>query len=250
MASKEEQVLLKDETDCDLDVDTVPQRTIMPIEGYQRMPLVSLEEAVMPLLTFTATIDRKAELAKCYAKEEKSTLLPIDQHAAIKLYTMEWSPATQSLYYCLNTALRDQCREKLKPWFLYLKLLLTAVAQLPSTTCNVLRGVRKDLRAEYRTGTRVVWWSFSSCTTDMGLLKGKKFLGARGPRTVFIIEARTAKNIRPFSQFKKDSELLLAPGAQFEVLRCFERDDGLVLVHMKEINVAYSLIDFPEPVGF
>ena len=249
MASSEEQLLWNDGTDYDLDGDAVPRRMLTSMEGYQHMPLVSLEEAVEPLLSFAPTMGMRVAMAKRYAKKEKTDLLPIDQHAAIKLYTMDWSPANQTLYYCLNAALRDQCRDKLKPWFLYLKLLLTALSQLPAISRNVFRGVKRDLREEYPTGAHVVWWAFSSCTTDMNLLKEDKFLDTKGPRTFFIIEAQTAKDIRPFSQYKADSEFLLPPARQFEVLSCCTHGDGLVIIRMKEINVSHSLINV-EPVKF
>ena len=40
------------------------------------------------------------------------------------LYSMEWQPKEHSLNLILNRTLRDENREKLKPWFLYLKLIL------------------------------------------------------------------------------------------------------------------------------
>ena len=51
--------------------------------------------------------------------------------AAIALYTMEWTPFYESIYHLLNTNLRDENRDALKPWFLYLKLLITALQRLP-----------------------------------------------------------------------------------------------------------------------
>ena len=231
-----------------LDVDVVPRRMLMAIEGYQNRPLVSLEEAVAPLLEIVPTIGRKADQAKEDAKREKTESLPIEQHAAIKLYTMEWSSYNRSLYYCLNEALRDEDRDRLKPWFLYLKLLLTALLQLPSTSCKVFRGMKKDLRNEYPAGTHVLWWGFSSCTSDRELMRRDRFLGSRGPRTLFSIEARTAKDIVSFSRYRTERELLLLPARQFEVLSCRPHDDGLVEIHMKEISESLTNINLLDPV--
>ena len=50
------------------------------------------------------------------------------------------------LYFVLNANLRDENRQKLKPWFLYLKLFLTGLSRLPSFDRTVFRGVRGDLR--------------------------------------------------------------------------------------------------------
>lgn len=109
-----------------LDVAEEPQRMLLPIEGYEKMPLVSLQEAVDPLVGLLPDSERKAWIAKSNCE------MPADESASICLDSMEWEPRDECLYLALNATLRDRSREKLKPWFLYLKLLLTALARLPS----------------------------------------------------------------------------------------------------------------------
>ena len=62
--------------------------------------------------------------------------------------TLNWHlPAdVQLLYEDLNRLLRDEDREKLRVYFPYLKLLLTALNKLPDVEANVYRGVKVHRR--------------------------------------------------------------------------------------------------------
>ncbi|CAF4918695.1 unnamed protein product, partial [Rotaria magnacalcarata] len=55
-----------------------------------------------------------------------------DESASIMLYSMGWEPIEQCLYFALNAALRSEDRGNLDPWYLYLKLILTALSRLPT----------------------------------------------------------------------------------------------------------------------
>ncbi|CAF1370884.1 unnamed protein product [Rotaria sordida] len=92
------------------------------------MPLVSVEEAVALLVTILPDIRRKTWIAKVHVGEAPTDELSTDESASICLYSMEWEPRDECLYHRLNTTLRDENRERLKPWFLYLKRILTALA--------------------------------------------------------------------------------------------------------------------------
>ncbi|CAF4350653.1 unnamed protein product, partial [Rotaria sordida] len=85
----------------------------------------TLEEATEPLKNIVPCISTHAHTAKERAKNPADDL-SVDESASIALYTMEWEPHTNSLYYILNSTLRNEDRNKLKPWFLYLKLIITA----------------------------------------------------------------------------------------------------------------------------
>ncbi|CAF5133328.1 unnamed protein product, partial [Rotaria sp. Silwood1] len=62
---------------------------------------------------------------------EPPNQLTVDESAAIRLYTIEWEEPHQSLYSMLNYTLKMASRENLRPYFRYLKLLLTALVKLP-----------------------------------------------------------------------------------------------------------------------
>ncbi len=121
--------------------DVVGEPCIMltPIEGFSKQPLVTLEEASEPLTNIVPRIATYAHIAKARATNPANGL-SVDESASIALYTMEWEPYTESLYYILNDSLRTEDRQILKPWFLYLKLLFTTLSRLPSISLNVYHG--------------------------------------------------------------------------------------------------------------
>ncbi|CAF4198688.1 unnamed protein product, partial [Adineta steineri] len=146
-----------------LDVATEPCTTPIPIAGYEKMPLVSLEEAVEPLLSLVPGVQRTVSIVKQYCENPLDELSP-DESASIMLYTIEGTPRDDSFYSILNSTLRTEDRTKLRPWFLYLKLVLTALSKLPSIAPNttVCRGVKLDMSDQYPPDETVVWWGLSS----------------------------------------------------------------------------------------
>merc|ERR1712232_924099 len=72
--------------------------------------------------------------------------LTVDEIGAIYLYT------TQCLYGPLNKVLRASDRSGIRPYFLYLRLLLNALSKLPSYKGVVFRGIRLDLSGAYLNG--------------------------------------------------------------------------------------------------
>src|SRR5277367_718039 len=91
------------------DGDREPCIMLTPIEGFNKKPLVTLEQAIQPLILIIPDIQTKVTKAKNRARNNINDL-SIDESAAIILYTMEWHPYTNSLYYILNTTLRTEDR--------------------------------------------------------------------------------------------------------------------------------------------
>ncbi|CAF0949459.1 unnamed protein product [Rotaria sordida] len=150
---------------------------------------------------------------------------------------MEWEPRKNSFYIILNDTLRHSDREQLLlPWFKFLKLFLTALSKLPlAGHRTIYRGVKLDLREKYNEGTQIVWWGFSSCTTTVKVLENDSFFGKRGTRTLFAIECDTGKEIREHSFYRKEDEILLLPGREFEVVSSVYMGHKLTMIQLKEI---------------
>jgi len=159
------------------------------------------------------------------------------------LYTLEWTPKEESVYYILNKALRTEDRQALKPWLLYLKLLFTALSLLPSDTRTIFRGVKGDLQTRYKEGQRVVWWGFSSCTSKQDVLRNESFMGQSGKRTLFTIESQSGKEIKQHSYFKDENEVLLPAAREFQVESVFPQADGLCLIQLKEVQPKHPLLE-------
>ena len=227
------------------DIPGEPRRMLAPIKGYEKMPLVSLEDTVKPLIPFVPEVDRMVWTVKqqCTAPTEG---LSVDQSASIMLYSLEWSPREESVYYALNNFLRATDRNKLKPWFLYLKLLIYSLSKLPATLRTVYRGVKEDLHASYPKDSTFVWWGFSSCTTSVDVLQVEEFLGKSGTRTMFNIECHSGRDIRHHSFFPTEKEVMLLAARQFQVVGSFDSGSGLHIIQLKEIEPPFPLL---EPVS-
>jgi hypothetical protein len=224
------------------DLGTVSKRMLAPIEGYEKMPVVSLEEAVKPLLDIVPKVERNVFIVKENCEEPEDGLTS-DESASIMLYTYESMPHEDSLYVILNATLRSEQRQELKPWFLYLRLILTALARLPSRTRYVHRGVKEDLRKQYPIGKSIIWWGFSSCTTSIGVLECENFFGKTGTRTLFQIECSTGKDVKNHSFIQKENEVLLLPARQFMVTSCLDSGNGLHMIQLQETEPKFPLLE-------
>ena len=242
MASKYPTDRDKDQLKRLADLQYEPGKLLMPIEGYEKMKLSSLEQSIEFLVDVVPDIQRKVYIAKQRCQEPKDGLTP-DESASIFLYTMEWDP--DCVYSLLNRALRSEKRQVLRPWFTYLKLLLSALWKLPSHKLVVHRGIKLDLSAEYPIGKTIIWWGFSSTTQSIQVLELEQFLGKNGTRTLFNIQCSNAKIIRNHSYFAAEDEALLLPATQFEVTGKLDSGNGLHIITLKETKPVFPLLEPP-----
>ena len=75
-----------------------PRRMLQPIEGYKNKPLVSLEQAIEPVVKFCPDIRRRAYVAKERCSHPQDELSQ-DESASIHLYTMDWEPKTSNVSF-------------------------------------------------------------------------------------------------------------------------------------------------------
>ncbi|CAF1440828.1 unnamed protein product [Rotaria sordida] len=228
------------------DIAHEPLRLIAPIGGYEEMPLVTLEKAVEPLVSVLPAVQSYAFVAKQMCEDPADGLTP-DESASIMLYTMGWEPLDKCLYFVLNDTLRSSERQqKLRPWYLFMRLFLSALFRLPSLTKTAYRGVKLDLSKRYIEGKTIVWWGFSSCTTVVNVLNSDQFLGPKGDRTMFTLQCLSAKDIRKHSYYPAEDEVLLMAATQFKVIGCLNQGD-LHIVQLEETRPPYPLL-IPVPI--
>ena len=199
------------------------------------MPLVSIEEAVEPLVDLVPSVQKNVYVAKRNC-ENPTDGLTVDQSASIMLYTMEQPHREESLYCILNVTLRFQDQNKLKPWLLYLRLMLTGLRKLPPFRGTVYRGVPCDLRTQYPTGSTHTWPAFSGATTSVEFLESDSCLGKEGSRSLIQIECTSGRSIREHSCFQEENEVLLLPDFRFVVKSVLDVGNGLQIVNLKEIE--------------
>jgi hypothetical protein len=215
------------------------QPVLPPIEGYENQPLVSLEQAIEPIVSFVPDIEQMVRTVKQQCQQPEDNLSQ-DESASIMLYTLE-----SSFYSTLNTTLYDENRQKLKPWFLYLRLIISALSKLPSTSCRTIyRGVKEDMNKKFFKGKTFIWWGFSSCTSSIRTIK--QYLGEKGHRTMFIIDCNSAKDISRHSFYQTESDILLYPARQFQVISSLNSENELRIIHLKDIKPTHPLIHIPQ----
>lgn len=205
-----------------------------PFSGYENLPLVSLEEALEPVNHLMADVPKYVYIAKENCHEPMDGLTQ-DESASIMLYTMEWKE--ESLYRVLNSVLRSEDSQKIKPWFLYLKLIITALKKLPPWQGTVWRGVNIDLSKQFVRGQRGVWWSFTTASSDGSAVQS--FLPNDGPNTMFTIDSKTARSIPRHSYFCDEKEVLFMPGFNFEVTSIMTTAPGKYIISLKEIDAPW-----------
>ncbi|CAF4949467.1 unnamed protein product, partial [Rotaria sp. Silwood1] len=68
------------------DFSPLPKRKLSPIEGYENMPLVTIEEAVKPLVKIVPKVERNVHIVKENCTNPADGLTT-DESASIMLYT-------------------------------------------------------------------------------------------------------------------------------------------------------------------
>lgn len=232
------------------DVNDEPRNLFQFIDSYQSLSMPTLEEAIEPVVQLCPDIRRRASIAKEYVKTRGDGLTE-DESASIYLYTNEWSPREECLYYVLNSSLRSRNQQTLiQPWLLIMKILLTALFKLPPCSTTVWRCAPLDLRKEFAVGQTYTWWGFSSCIESDSILKSEIFLGQKGKRTMFSIECFNGKDIHDYSSLEAEDEILLLPGSQFIVkhhLQPSEKDPDLITIHLEQVEPRYPVLEEPVP---
>jgi uracil DNA glycosylase len=206
------------------------RRPLPPILGVMASPLVPFPDAAGPLAPAVPGLDFYIKRAYQFGQLQAAkpgTALTADEIAAVYLYTTE-----SSFYHRLNTVLRDPDREHAKPYFGYLRLLLTALPKLAGYTGSLWRGVAADLRQQYPQDATVTWWGVSSCTAKRSV--AMSFMGGTGRRTLFEATPAQAVGIRRYSAFTGEDEYLLLPGTRLTVTEVKTDPGGLATVRLRE----------------
>ncbi|CAM4973563.1 unnamed protein product [Rotaria socialis] len=223
-----------------IDAGEEPSKLLIPIEGYEKKDLVSLKEAIEPIKNLLHNTDRMVDIALQNSNEPPDGITT-DESAAIHIYTIQWPDTHDSLYKLLNRALRDERRNELKPWFSYLKLILTALYKLPPIKKTLWRAVRGNMNNEYK--EYKIWWGFSSCTESRNV--ADQFLKTSEECTLFKIECISGRCIESYSYFKEEKEILLMPGTYLRILGKRTEANGLHIIELLETKPPYQLIAPP-----
>lgn len=182
------------------------------ITGVFDTPLMDFREAVGPVAELLSGLDRHVVRSDEFGRrraDEAAGGLSADAIAALYLYTCE-----SAFYREINAILRSPDRTRIVPYLPYLRLLFSAVSQLPARTEPLWRGVSLDLRAQYPLGRTVTWWGVSSCTSELGVARGSSAAAASGRSSRCSPPGRWASAASPRSPARRSSSSCPAPSSR------------------------------------
>ena len=245
-----------------LDVDKEDGEERSPLAGLfpTTLPVKSLVESLaqpaqrFPKLQADGVLIKKALRKARQMDEAQFPGMNVDARAAIVLYTMEDQPREHSPYFAMNEALRDKNRQAVEPWRDYIWLLLHALKKLPASPLRqVVRGCKRAISTfglQVTPGKEITWSSFSSTATTIDVMQ--TFLGESGPRVLFQIELTeplVARDVRAFSLFEGENELLLPPNMSFEVKSVWHAGNDLHIVQYTQVESLDEILDLTPAVA-
>lgn len=209
------------------------------LDGYEKVPLASLEDAIAPLVNLVDDVARMTWTVKQNASNPEDGLTS-DESASIALFTLEWYPPERTFNVILNEILRSENKNLVKPWFAYLRLLFHALSKLNNVSSVVYQGTKKELTQTYQKNTTFTSWDLMICTSAISTLEEESTFGKSGRRTMFTIQCQSGKDIRRHAFDPSRDEVLLFPGRQFRVISCLGAADDLTIVQVEELESLYS----------
>lgn len=201
------------------------------------VPQKTVQQAILAFGTSAAEVDeimqRGIELEQQLRTRGVDT---VARHVSIIFaYTLE----SEAQIYCkLNRACRTLGPEEEQNLELYRDFLFhfdRAVSTLRNFVGCVYRAIDTQIDpAAYQVGNVITWQQNSSASRRQETIQ--QFLHMDGHRlrgTVFVIACSTGKDIRPFSAFPDEEEVLLTCNFHARVLRRVEaNNEKLALLHM------------------
>jgi hypothetical protein len=231
---------------------------LAPIHGVMKGPMMSLKEALAPLIALfpvlAAFLHQAAKVGKKLSPGDPYGLTP-DMCAVLWLYTCEGP-----FYTHVNALLRMADRQRCKILFPVLRSMLEAMGKLPKYTGVVWRGVQltpealakakttvpvliADLKQKMKDEEELIWWSFSSCSLSMDT--AIHFAGgttAKDVKLIFSIQASTGVSIKAYSSIPDEVEVLLPAGTSFLIKNVGEVSPGTWVIQLLEIESPVPLV--------
>ena len=239
------------------------------LQGMEHGPMLSLKDA-LTFITGAGEVPQNAvDLAFRFADEllkagDDEHGLTRDEIAAVNLYTQN------AIYQPLNRALWSEDFNACKEYWAFIRLLTQALFKIPETSAGaVYRAIsnpytpitEQDMLAKATessvafpdggSGEPIIWWGFSSCTTN--LQAAKRFLGMKktgflgmkktDKSVLYTIEGgSSARDVRRYSHYqgnsgKQDEDEVLIPfGSAFTVVTAAETTNNLLQVTLRQTH--------------
>jgi len=218
--------------ECYLDVPSLGPTLLL---DPNKVPLQSFQKTMEPL-HFIDDLQHHISRAENFATkycQEHSRDLSFDSVAALHMYTLESQPRETSLYFRMNSVLQSQDREAAEAFMPFIKLLMHSLILLPPFIGTVWRAINLDVTTEYIKNQEVVFSAFTSCATDLSAIGN--FFDGKKARTLINIQGSHGHDIRNYSAFSKESEILFFPNSRFKVVDVLKAGELLYIVQLVEL---------------
>eukprot|EP01047_Picozoa_sp_COSAG01_P042531 COSAG01_NODE_3720_length_5764_cov_13.900618_2_plen_364_part_00 len=163
--------------------------------------------------------------------------------AAIVAYTHDQNLSTKdgNLYFELNKMLRQRGAQEraslLKIWGTFICYMMRGLKSLPDFEGECWRGYNHGTAAQitgqYKLGRPIQWGAFTSVTTSKAA--AKQF--ALGTKILFKIMVTSGRDIKAWSFFANEGEILLSPNHRFTVSsKPREEADGYTIIDLVQVD--------------
>jgi len=203
-----------------------------------RNPLQTLQNILLPLSDKISLLENYYFLANSRFKGDIKYNLSIDEATAIFLYTIQWPTREDSLYFRLNSALRTEDQDMIKPFLPYMYLLCRGLEKLPKFTGTIWRVVPEDL-SHLKKDDTIAWVAFASCTTNGDF--AKSYIEKFPSNTLFNISCKSGISVRDFSQYPSEEEILLLP-LLLKVKNKISASQSLCIIELEDMDYPLVLL--------
>jgi hypothetical protein len=212
---------------------------LLLIAGYEREPIVSLEEALEPFLGKIPHLKYQISEAKSNCRHPSKHHLTSDESAALYLYLIIEDEDT--VHHHLQMAWDKNNRTQMKPWLKYLKLLSNGLNKLPDTTLEVWQGMSggKDMQETLQSDSSPLYTAMGLGSSSMKQVKSD-LQGETGYGTILVGYDRVdGKDVTDYvppdqkaNQKSNQKEVFIWPGVKLNKTKREELDsDGRMIIH-------------------
>ncbi|UJR07968.1 hypothetical protein I4U23_012247 [Adineta vaga] len=218
---------------------------LLLIKGFEKKPLVSLEEALHIFQGRIPNLDDQIKEAKekCYFPSKHN--LTHDESAALYLYLLIGDD--DSVRSHLQNAWTSNNRKQMKPWFLYLRLLKNGLDKLPDVKVEVWQGIgfNEEMKNMLESNSLSMYTCMSLASPSSDQVKNDLREQSNGKMILVGFDSVGGKDVtnyvpKSISDPKKDDkkdkkrETLLWPGTKVNRVGLMVFDgNGCLIAHLK-----------------
>lgn len=189
---------------------------LLLIRGFEKEPLVSLEEALQPFVGEIDQLPYRIREAKKNCKQPSEHGLTRDEAAAIYIYTKNWSDGC--LYNHLDRAWKSEDPAQMKWWFKFLRLFKSGYDKLPKAPKTMWQGGPYDESMKDQLSSSVDPLYSTMCLCSLSETEVREYLKQHGSMKMMLI-AYAAQMGKLAAGYTADpsSSVVLWPGVKLAV---------------------------------